>query len=164
MSTITVEWSPERDEKYQRLQVEAPKGKGWFGPIKSLRWEYLGIQMFVTHNSPSEGLLTATGGVFNIVGGGTFKFYQDGFSITRKDINSGIKALQVRSSGGRRSSFGATALDGGASMNFDAVFPEGFLEAAETFTVMVEARRLLGSNVAFNFPFSKHRDLAPRTE
>jgi hypothetical protein len=43
-------------------------------------------------------------------------------------------------------------------MNFDAVFQESFLEGAETFTVIVEARRLLGSNVAFIFPFSKRRD------
>ncbi|HTX15366.1 MAG TPA: hypothetical protein VMD77_08725 [Candidatus Baltobacteraceae bacterium] len=162
MSSITVEWSPELDEKWQRLQVEAPEGEGWFGPVKSLHWQYLGVQMFVTHNSPSEGLLTASGGVFNILGGGTFKFYRDGFSIARKDMNSAVIALQVRSSGGRRSSFGATALDGGASMNFDAVFQEGFLEGAETFTVIVEARRLLGSNIAFIFPFSKHRDGQPR--
>jgi hypothetical protein len=113
--------------------------------------------MFVTRKSPSQGLLTASGAISNIVGGGTFKLYTDSFSIVRKDINPGasISALQVRSSGGRRSSLGTTALDGGASMNFDAVFPENFLAGADLFTVIVEARRLLGSNVAFIFPFSK---------
>jgi hypothetical protein len=40
-------------------------------------------------------------------------------------------------------------------MNFDAVFPENFLASADAFTVVVEARRLIGSNVAFIFPFSK---------
>jgi hypothetical protein len=160
MSIIAIEWSPERDEKWQRVQKESPEGEGWFGPVKSLHWQYLLVQIFVTHNSPSEGLLTATGAISNIFGGGTFKLYRDSFSIARKDVNPGasVIALQVRSSGGRRSLLGATALDGGASMNFDAVFPENFLEGADTFTVTVEARRLLGSNVAFIFPFSKRRD------
>ena len=157
MSIITVEWSPERDETWQRRQKEAPEGEGWFGPVKCLHWQYLVIQMFVTHNSPSEGLLTASGAISNIVGGGTFKFHRDGFSIVRKDINAGVIALQVRASGGRNSSFGATALDGGTDINFDAVFQEGFLEGTETFTVSVEARRLLGSNIAFIFPFSSFR-------
>ena len=158
MSIITVEWSPERDETWQRRQKEAPDGEGWFGPVK-LHWQYLVIQMFVTHNSPSEGLLTASGAISNIVGGGTFKFHRDGFSIVRKDINTGVIALQVRASGGRSSSFGATALDGGTDINFDAVFQEGFLEGTEAFTVSVEARRLLGSNIAFIFPFSSFRTL-----
>jgi hypothetical protein len=155
VSIITVEWSPEQDERWQCLQKEAPEGEGWFGPVKSLHWRYLLVQVFVTHNSPSEGLLTASGAISNIVGGGTFKFYRDGFSIVRKDMNAGVIALQVRTSGGRSSSFGGTALDGGASMNFDAVFQESFLKGAQTFTVSVEARRLLGSNIVFIFPFSK---------
>jgi len=155
VSIITIEWSPELDVRWQRRQKEAPEGEGWYGPVKSLHWQHLLVQVFVTHNSPSDGLLTVSGAISNIVGGGTFKFYRDGFSIVRRDMNAGVIALQVRSSGGRNSSFGATALDGGKDMNFDAVFQEGFLEGTATFTVSVEARRLLGSNVAFVFPFSE---------
>jgi hypothetical protein len=155
VSLITVEWSPEQDETWQRLQKEAPNGVGWFGPVKSLDWQYLLVQVFATHNSPSEGLLTVSGAISNIFGGGTFKFYRDGFSIARNDTNARVIALQVRSSGGKSSSFGATALAGGTDMKFDAVFQEGFLEGAEMFTVTIEARRLLGSNIAFVFQFSK---------